>query len=79
MARTSLIITYRVVLVCFTWLFMSLGPTQSAPESALITQIPGFSGTIPSKHYSGYSLSLFLQSLKFMTFSVTGLSSVSVY
>ncbi|GMN34052.1 hypothetical protein TIFTF001_044861 [Ficus carica] len=54
MARTSLIITYRVVLVCLIWLFMSLGPTQSAPESALITQFPGFSGTIPSKHYSGY-------------------------
>lgn len=54
MARTTLIITYRVVLVSLTCLLMSFGPTQSAPESALITQIPGFSGTIPSKHYSGY-------------------------
>ncbi|KAG4120534.1 hypothetical protein ERO13_D11G149200v2 [Gossypium hirsutum] len=28
--------------------------TQSAPEEALVTQLPGFSGTFPSKHYSGY-------------------------
>ncbi|KAK8711758.1 hypothetical protein V6N13_147025 [Hibiscus sabdariffa] len=28
--------------------------TQSAPEGALVTQLPGFSGTFPSKHYSGY-------------------------
>ncbi|KAJ4956750.1 hypothetical protein NE237_013533 [Protea cynaroides] len=26
----------------------------AAPESALITSLPGFSGTFPSKHYSGY-------------------------
>ncbi|KDP45241.1 hypothetical protein JCGZ_15106 [Jatropha curcas] len=25
-----------------------------APQSSLITQIPGFNGTLPSKHYSGY-------------------------
>lgn len=31
-----------------------LVPSQSLPEGALITQIPGFSGTFPSKHYSGY-------------------------
>ncbi|TXG55704.1 hypothetical protein EZV62_020960 [Acer yangbiense] len=28
--------------------------THSATESALVTQIPGFSGTFPSNHYSGY-------------------------
>ncbi|KAJ4833227.1 Serine carboxypeptidase-like 20 [Turnera subulata] len=28
--------------------------TLSAPQSALITRIPGFNGTFPSKHYSGY-------------------------
>ncbi|XP_028798113.1 serine carboxypeptidase-like 20 [Neltuma alba] len=28
--------------------------TQSAPESALVTQLPGFNGIIPSKHYAGY-------------------------
>uniref|UniRef100_A0A2P2LUR9 Carboxypeptidase n=2 Tax=Rhizophora mucronata TaxID=61149 RepID=A0A2P2LUR9_RHIMU len=27
---------------------------HSAPESAVVTQIPGFSGTLPSKHYAGY-------------------------
>ncbi|KAL8137162.1 hypothetical protein V2J09_003163 [Rumex salicifolius] len=27
---------------------------ESAPQSALITQLPGFTGTFPSKHYSGY-------------------------
>ncbi|XP_048430042.1 serine carboxypeptidase-like 20 isoform X2 [Pyrus x bretschneideri] len=34
--------------------FLSILPTQSAPQSALVTQIPGFSGTLPSKHYAGY-------------------------
>ncbi|KAF1895873.1 hypothetical protein Lal_00037990 [Lupinus albus] len=28
--------------------------TQSAPESSLVTQLPGFNGTFPSKHYAGY-------------------------
>ncbi|CAN8232401.1 unnamed protein product [Cochlearia groenlandica] len=28
--------------------------TESAPESAIITKIPGFNGNFPSKHYSGY-------------------------
>ncbi|XP_078158770.1 serine carboxypeptidase 1-like isoform X2 [Carex rostrata] len=28
--------------------------TLAVPESALITYLPGFSGTFPSKHYSGY-------------------------
>ncbi|KAK3003305.1 hypothetical protein RJ639_018327 [Escallonia herrerae] len=28
--------------------------TQSAPESALVAQLPGFNGSFPSKHYSGY-------------------------
>ncbi|KAA8543574.1 hypothetical protein F0562_021680 [Nyssa sinensis] len=27
---------------------------HSAPQGALITQLPGFNGTFPSKHYSGY-------------------------
>ncbi|EXB61183.1 Serine carboxypeptidase-like 20 [Morus notabilis] len=53
MDGTSLII-YRVVLVFLACLIKSLVPAQSAPDDALITQIPGFSGTFPSKHYSGY-------------------------
>ncbi|XP_002514835.2 serine carboxypeptidase-like 20 isoform X1 [Ricinus communis] len=27
---------------------------ESAPQDALITQLPGFNGTFPSKHYGGY-------------------------
>ena len=36
--------------------FLSFVLTQSAPESALVTQVPGFNGTIPSKHYAGYTI-----------------------
>lgn len=35
-------------------IFLRFVPIQSAPESAIVTQIPGFSGTLPSKHYAGY-------------------------
>ncbi|XP_061350302.1 serine carboxypeptidase-like 20 [Gastrolobium bilobum] len=28
--------------------------TQSAPEKSLITNVPGFNGTLPSRHYAGY-------------------------
>ncbi|KAL6218501.1 hypothetical protein ACLB2K_011711 [Fragaria x ananassa] len=41
-------------LLSFTFLSLVPLPTQSAPEAALITQIPGFNGTLPSKHRSGY-------------------------
>ncbi|XP_040993388.1 serine carboxypeptidase-like 20 [Juglans microcarpa x Juglans regia] len=50
MAETSLII-YKVFL-CFFFGFVVL--TQSAPQTALITKIPGITDTLPSKHYSGY-------------------------
>ncbi|GFP84750.1 serine carboxypeptidase 1 [Phtheirospermum japonicum] len=29
-------------------------PASPAPEATLVTTIPGFNGTLPSKHYSGY-------------------------
>ncbi|XP_010520852.1 PREDICTED: serine carboxypeptidase-like 20 isoform X2 [Tarenaya hassleriana] len=29
-------------------------PSLRAPESALVTTLPGFNGTLPSKHYAGY-------------------------
>ncbi|KAG8371670.1 hypothetical protein BUALT_Bualt13G0112400 [Buddleja alternifolia] len=29
-------------------------PISSAPEAAIVTKIPGFDGSFPSKHYSGY-------------------------
>ena len=28
---------------------------QSAPQNAIVSQVPGFNGTLPSKHYAGYS------------------------
>ena len=28
--------------------------TEAAPKGSLITHLPGFNGTFPSKHYSGY-------------------------
>ncbi|XP_030497220.2 serine carboxypeptidase-like 20 [Cannabis sativa] len=43
-----------VLLLSLALLSMRLGLTYSAPENALISQVPGFSGTLPSKHYSGY-------------------------
>ncbi|BBH06828.1 serine carboxypeptidase-like 20 [Prunus dulcis] len=42
------------ITVCMHMLFMSLVIVEAAPESSLITQLPGFNGTFPSKHYSGY-------------------------
>ncbi|KAK9159694.1 hypothetical protein Syun_006035 [Stephania yunnanensis] len=35
-------------------LFCLLALAQAAPKEALITNLPGFNGTFPSKHYSGY-------------------------
>ncbi|CAA7396129.1 unnamed protein product [Spirodela intermedia] len=32
----------------------SFSLVSSAPESALVTHLPGFNGTFPSKHYAGY-------------------------
>ncbi|KAK3034151.1 hypothetical protein RJ639_033494 [Escallonia herrerae] len=40
------------VMVCLV--LRLFGNVGAAPESALITSLPGFSGTFPSKHYSGY-------------------------
>ena len=40
-------------------LCMVLGPwisIEAAPQASLITQLPGFNGTFPSKHYSGYAI-----------------------
>ncbi|KAK6937896.1 Peptidase S10, serine carboxypeptidase [Dillenia turbinata] len=38
----------------FIYLLLNFLSSESAPESALVTQLPGFTGTFPSKHYSGY-------------------------
>ncbi|KAB1226526.1 Serine carboxypeptidase-like 20 [Morella rubra] len=50
MAETSLLIIYNVLL----YIFFSFILIQSAPQSALVTEIPGLTATLPSKHYSGY-------------------------
>ncbi|KAK0589817.1 hypothetical protein LWI29_018853 [Acer saccharum] len=52
MAKTSLILFSQLL---FHYMLLSFVVfTHSATESALVTQIPGFSGTFPSNHYSGY-------------------------
>lgn len=61
MGKGSLIV-YKI-LAWYTLLSFSV-LTHSAPETALITQIPGFSGNLPSKHYSGY-VSIFLHFYSF--------------
>lgn len=33
---------------------LSFAIVHSAPESAIVTKVPGFDGTLPSKHYAGY-------------------------
>ncbi|XP_057965173.1 serine carboxypeptidase-like 20 [Malania oleifera] len=47
-SRTPL---FHTLLLCF---LSSPLLAKSAPESALLSQLPGFNGTLPSKHYSGY-------------------------
>ncbi|CAL0302829.1 unnamed protein product [Lupinus luteus] len=48
--------TNTFLYLCLILLSISLNfvLTQSAPESSLIIQLPGFNGTFPSKHYAGY-------------------------
>ncbi|CAH2052304.1 unnamed protein product [Thlaspi arvense] len=41
-------------LVASILLSLGFAITESAPESALVTNLPGFNGTFPSKHYAGY-------------------------
>eukprot|EP00262_Sarcandra_glabra_P000945 TRINITY_DN10978_c0_g1_i1.p1 TRINITY_DN10978_c0_g1~~TRINITY_DN10978_c0_g1_i1.p1 ORF type:complete len:502 (-),score=84.66 TRINITY_DN10978_c0_g1_i1:72-1577(-) len=48
---------FNIRALVFMFLSISLlnSPTSdAAPESALITHVPGFTGTLPSKHYAGY-------------------------
>ncbi|KAF8014705.1 hypothetical protein BT93_H0498 [Corymbia citriodora subsp. variegata] len=49
MAKSGLVLYGALVLLCSCFVL-----TQCAPESALITQLPGFNGSFPSKQYSGY-------------------------
>ncbi|KAL5703188.1 Serine carboxypeptidase-like 20 [Ranunculus cassubicifolius] len=43
----------KVVILTVLCFYLSI-ITEAAPENALITSLPGFNGTFPSKHYSGY-------------------------
>ncbi|KAI5648981.1 hypothetical protein M9H77_34986 [Catharanthus roseus] len=47
---------WRINLSFFIYLIISCSVlhVQAAPQSSLITKLPGFNGTFPSKHYSGY-------------------------
>lgn len=49
MAKRGLVLYTVLVLLCSCFVV-----TQCAPESGLITLLPGFKGSFPSKHYSGY-------------------------
>ncbi|XP_062144044.1 serine carboxypeptidase-like 20 [Alnus glutinosa] len=40
--------------ISLSLLLSSNGVVEAAPERSLVTQLPGFNGTFPSKHYSGY-------------------------
>lgn len=51
------------VLIC---VLLSFVLTQAAPPTALVTKLPGFNGTFPSKHYSGYDSFLLMLLLWFM-------------
>ncbi|XP_068665582.1 serine carboxypeptidase 1 [Aristolochia californica] len=42
------------ILVFLTILWTLNSVSGSAPQSALVTHLPGFDGTLPSKHYAGY-------------------------
>ncbi|CAN4101159.1 unnamed protein product [Withania somnifera] len=52
MARKNIFLHYNILLINFlAFLFLV---TETAPQSALVTQIPGFNGNFQSKHYAGY-------------------------
>ncbi|XP_065874639.1 serine carboxypeptidase 1-like [Euphorbia lathyris] len=40
--------------ICYFLLFAAIIIIEAAPENDLITYVPGFNGTLPSKHYGGY-------------------------
>lgn len=61
--QTSPIFYSSVFYLLSSFVFLA----YSAPQSALINQIPGFSGTLPSKHYSGYAW-IFISLLKLVFF-----------
>ncbi|WRX09363.1 Peptidase S10 [Theobroma cacao] len=59
MAKATTLGFYEVISFCLFFSFVAV-VTQSAPESALVTQLPGFADTFLSKHYSGTCMLLFI-------------------
>ncbi|CAN4101160.1 unnamed protein product [Withania somnifera] len=52
MARyKNICLNYTILLSFLAFLFLV---TEGAPQSALVTQLPGFNGNFQSKHYAGY-------------------------
>ncbi|XP_071921662.1 serine carboxypeptidase-like 20 isoform X1 [Coffea arabica] len=47
-------ISYFLFSMLASRLLLSSSPVEAAPKDALVTSLPGFNGTFPSKHYSGY-------------------------
>ncbi|KAK4492164.1 hypothetical protein RD792_002961 [Penstemon davidsonii] len=54
MRYTHLLCFCNLILILSFQFALNFVPTLSAPEAAIVTKIPGFNGTFPSKHYSGY-------------------------
>ncbi|XP_044483485.1 serine carboxypeptidase-like 20 [Mangifera indica] len=52
MAKNNFIFCNISYLICI--LNFALLLIEAAPKSSLVTHLPGFNGTFPSKHYSGY-------------------------
>lgn len=58
---TSRLLSMAISPLCFIFILttvVSISAAAAAPESEseshLISEVPGFSGSLPSKHYSGY-------------------------
>ncbi|XP_047971173.1 serine carboxypeptidase-like 20 [Salvia hispanica] len=43
-----------LILIILTQIALSCNPALSAPDGSLVAKLPGFNGSFPSKHYSGY-------------------------
>jgi hypothetical protein len=51
--QTKMNKTGSTICLVLLHIYLSIVLTISAPESAIVTQVPGFNGTIPSKHHAG--------------------------
>ncbi|PIN01835.1 Serine carboxypeptidases (lysosomal cathepsin A) [Handroanthus impetiginosus] len=53
MAMHKLVLSQSLMIISGC-VFLQLYPLEAAPELSLVRSLPGFEGTFPSKHYSGY-------------------------